>query len=84
MEVIKEDFTLQVSIYDCIGCGDCVSRCRRNVLRPVDNGPCGYAVIARNGLFPGIDRRRAGSGFAGIAGRAADCFRTHGVGRFLL
>lgn len=42
----KEDFTLQVSTYDCIGCGDCVNRCRRGVLRLVNNGQCSYAVIA--------------------------------------
>lgn len=43
----KESCTLQISTYDCIGCGNCVKRCRRNVLELADNGRCRYVVAVR-------------------------------------
>lgn len=52
----KEDFILHVLTYDCIGCGECVKRCRRNVLKLADNGQCRYAVVAYPGQCVGCKK----------------------------
>ena len=41
----KEEISLQVFGYECSGCGQCVKRCRREVLKMVNNGSCSYATV---------------------------------------
>ncbi|MDR0660596.1 MAG: 4Fe-4S binding protein [Prevotellaceae bacterium] len=36
--------SIDVFTDDCIGCGRCVSGCRRNVLKMESNGVCQYAI----------------------------------------
>ncbi len=41
----KEVLSLEIASYDCTGCGSCVERCRRNVLKMIDNGHCKLASV---------------------------------------
>ena len=41
----KEVISLQVFAYECSGCGQCVKRRRREVLKMVNNGSCSYATV---------------------------------------
>lgn len=37
--------SLEVSTYDCTGCGACAEKCRRHVFKIVDNGRCRFATV---------------------------------------
>ena len=41
----KEVLSLEIASYDCTGCGSCVDRCRRDVLKMIDNGHCLLASV---------------------------------------
>lgn len=41
----KEVISLQIFAYECSGCGKCVEKCRRDVLKMVNNGSCKYAIL---------------------------------------
>lgn len=43
----KEVISLDIFTFSCNGCGQCVDKCRHNVLSMVDNGYCRYAVVQR-------------------------------------
>lgn len=42
----KEIISLQIATYDCSGCGNCVRRCKRNVLKMVHNQSCSFVTVA--------------------------------------
>ena len=46
---MNEQNPIELHTFDCIGCGRCVSACRRGVLRLADNGACRFVVIADAG-----------------------------------
>lgn len=37
--------SLEVSTYDCTGCGACAEKCRQHVFKIVDNGRCRFATV---------------------------------------
>lgn len=41
----KEVISLQIFAYECSGCGKCAEKCRRDVLKMVNNGSCKYAIL---------------------------------------
>lgn len=41
----KKMLSLEVSTYDCTGCGACAEKCRRHVFKIVDNGRCRFATV---------------------------------------
>lgn len=42
----KEVISLQIFAYECSGCGYCAKRCRRDVLKMVNNGSYSYATVS--------------------------------------
>lgn len=41
--------SLEVSTYDCTGCGTCAEKCRQHVFKIVDNGRCRFATVESPG-----------------------------------
>lgn len=41
------NFEIRLFTYDCIGCGICWHKCKKNVLKMVDNGMCKFVNVIK-------------------------------------